>query len=187
MELMTAIGPDVHRSILPTNLSAPLAEVHWFAVYISANHEKKVAAELDRRSIECFLPLYHSVRRWKDRRVKLDLPLFPGYVFGHFALPERLRILQIPGVVRLVGFGNCPAAVPEIEICRIRRVLNQDLRIEPHPYLTVGRHVLVKAGPLAGLEGILTRRKNRLRFVVSVELIMRSIAAEIDEADIEPI
>jgi transcription antitermination factor NusG len=184
---MITITSAAERDILQTNLRGPLAEVHWYAAYTSANHEKKVAAELQRRSVECFLPLYSSVRRWQDRRVKLELPLFPSYIFVHLPLQERLRVLQVPGVVRLVGFGNCAAPVPEIEITRIRDILNQGLRTEPHRYLTAGRRVRVKTGPLVGLEGIVVRRKNQLRFVVSVELIMRSMAVEVDLADIEPV
>lgn len=165
--------------------SLGLSEIRWYAAYTSANHEKKVAAQLSRRSVEFFLPKYHSVRHWKDRRVELELPLFPGYVFVHFALCERLQVLQVPGVVRLVGFSNCPVAVPEIDISCLRDVLNDGLHTEPHPYLTVGRRVQVKAGPLAGLEGIVVRRKNKPRLVVSIELIRRSMAVELDEADLK--
>ena len=161
-----------------------LVDVRWYAIYTSANHEKRIAAELERRSIECFLPLYSSVRRWKDRRVKLDLPLFPSYVFLHFALRDRLRALQIPGVARFVGFGSGATAIPELDIARIRDILNQGLRAEPHPYLTVGRRVRIQSGPLAGLEGILRRRKNKLRFVVSLQLIQRSVSVELEEENL---
>jgi transcription antitermination factor NusG len=164
-----------------------LTEVHWYAAYISANHEKKVAVELARRSVECFLPLYSSVRRWKDRRVELDIPLFPGYVFVRFCLKERLRVLQIPGVVRFVGFGNCAVQVPEIEIKQIQEILNQGFRAEPHPYLTSGKRVRVKGGPLNSLEGVILRRKNRSRLVISFDLIQRSVAVELDEARLVPI
>jgi transcription antitermination factor NusG len=164
--------------------SLGLSEIHWYAAYTMANHEKKVAAELNRRSVEIFLPQYLSVRRWKDRSVKLELPFFPGYVFVHFALNERFQVLQVPGVVRLVGFSNSPVPVPEIDIARLRNVSNLSFRIEPHPYLTAGRRVQVKAGPLAGLEGIVVRRKNKPRLVVSIELIKRSMAVELDEADL---
>ena len=166
-------------------LSDPFAEIHWYAAYTFANHEKKVAAELQRRSVECFLPLYPSIRRWKDRRVKLDLPLFPGYIFVRFALQNRLRVLQTPGVVRFVGFDTCAAPVPEIDITRVREILAQGFRAEPHPYLAAGRHVRVKVGPLQGLEGIIVRRKNKVRFVVSIELIQRSMAVEVEDGCLE--
>jgi len=160
---------------------------HWYAIYTSANHEKKVAAELGRRSVESFLPLYSSVRRWKDRRMKLQLPLFPGYVFVHLALSERLRVLQVPGVAKLVGFGGQPAALPDAQLEALRAGLNGQLCAEPHPYLAVGRRVRVLRGPFQGAEGILSRKKGVFRVVLSLELILRSIAVEVDAADVEPV
>lgn len=168
-------------------LPAEYAEPRWYAAYTRANHEKRVAEQLMQRSVEHFLPLYASARRWKDRRVKLELPLFPGYVFVQMALRERLQVLQIPGVVQLVGFSGTPAALPEGEIEVLRKSLASAVRAKPHPFLTVGRRVRIRAGPLAGLRGILLRRKNKLRFVVSLELIMRSMAVETDEADVEAV
>jgi len=146
-----------------------------------------VAAELKHLSIESFLPLYSSVRRWRDRRVKLELPLFPSYVFVHLPLFERLRVLRVPGVVRLVGFSKTPVPLPDDEIARIRTILHDQIRVEPHPYLTVGKRVRIKTGPMEGLEGIIVRRKNKLRFVVTVELIQRAVAVEIDGIEIESV
>jgi transcription antitermination factor NusG len=160
---------------------------HWYAIYTSANHEKKVAAELGRRNVESFLPLYSSVRRWKDRRMQLQLPLFPGYVFVHLALSERLRVLQVPGVAKLVGFGGQPAALPDAQLEALRAGLNGQLCAEPHPYLAVGRRVRVLRGPFQGAEGILSRKKGVFRVVLSLELILRSIAVEVDAADVEPV
>ncbi len=157
----------------------------WYAAYTRANHERRVADQLAERGVENFLPQYESVRKWKDRRVRLQMPLFPGYVFVHLALQNRLRVLQVPGVACLVGFAGRPVAVPEEEFARIRGFLNKGLRAAPHRYLTVGRRVRVTNGPLQGLEGVLLRRKNKTRFVLSFELIMRSVAVEIDEADVE--
>jgi transcription antitermination factor NusG len=160
-------------------------EPRWYAVYTSANHERRVAAQLGQRSVEHFLPLYESTRRWKDRRVKLQLPLFPGYVFVRLALQNRLQVLQIPSVVHLVSFNGHPTPLPEEDIRAIRTCLCGAYQIEPHPYLRVGRRVRVKTGPLQGLEGIILRRKNRTRLVLSLELIMRSVAVEIDEKELE--
>lgn len=168
-------------------LPAEYLEQRWYAAYTSANHEKRVAEQLVQRSVEHFLPLYASVRKWKDRRVRLDLPLFPGYVFVQMALRDRLQVLQIPGVANLVGFGGTPTALPDGEIEALRTSLGNGVRAEPHPFLTVGRRVRVTAGPLAGLQGILVRRKSKARFVLSVDLIMRSIAVEIDETDLVPL
>jgi len=160
---------------------------YWYAVYTCANHEKHVAAELHARTVEHFLPLYRSVRRWKDRRVTLDLPLFPGYVFVRLALRDRLRVVQIPSVVRLVGFGGLPTALPDTEMDIMRSGLSQSLRAEPHPFLTVGRRVRISGGPFARLEGVLKRKKSILRVVVSLELIQRSVAVEVSAEDIEPV
>jgi transcription antitermination factor NusG len=162
------------------------SEPLWYAVYTNANHEKRVAQQLGQRSIEHLLPLYDSVRRWKDRRVHLQMPLFPGYVFVRFALRDRLQVLQIPSVAHLVSFNGHPAAVPKEDIHAIQNCLNHGRQVEPHPYLQAGRRARVSNGPLQGLEGIILRRKNRTRFVLSFELIARSVAVEIDEIDLVP-
>ena len=162
-----------------------LAQPHWYALYTCANHEKRVAAELTHRSVENFVPLYSSVRRWKDRRVTLDLPLFPGYVFVRMALAEKLKVVQVPSVVRLVGFGGLPAALPETEMEIVRAGLSRGVHAEPHPFLTLGRRVRIMDGPFAGLEGILKKRKRGLRVVVSLELIQRSVAVEVEAADLQ--
>jgi transcription antitermination factor NusG len=159
----------------------------WYAVYTSANHEKRVAEQMAQRSLEHFLPHYASVRRWKDRRVRLDLPLFPGYVFVRLALRDRLQVLKIPSVVCLVSFGGQPAALPDETVVHLRDGLSGNLRIEPHPYLSCGRRVRILRGALAGAEGILLRKKGRLRVVMSIELIARSVAVEVDLADIAPV
>src|SRR6266702_7214813 len=145
-------------------------EPHWYAAYTRAQHEKRVAAELVARGVENFLPLYSSVRRWKGRRVQLELTLFPGYVFVRLALRDRMRVVQIPSVVRLVGFGGLPTALPDQEMEAMRNGLLRQLRLEPHPYLTIGRRVRLTSGPLMGLEGILVRRKGLLRLILSLDL-----------------
>jgi transcription antitermination factor NusG len=169
-----------------TDQEQAMSRPHWYAAYTCAKHEKRVAAELGMREVEHFLPLYSSVRRWKDRRVQLDLALFPGYVFVRLALSERLRVLQIPSVVRLVGFGGLPTALPDEEVEILRKGLCQGLRAEPHPFLTIGRRVRITAGPFAGLDGVLKRKKSGLRVVVSLELIQRSVAVDVDAADVRP-
>jgi transcription antitermination factor NusG len=157
----------------------------WYVVYTNANHEKRVAQQLGQRSVEHLLPLYDSVRRWQDRRVHLQMPLFPGYVFVRFALRDRLQVLQIPSVAHLVSFNGRPAALPIEDIQTIQNCLNHGSQVEPHPYLQAGRRARVRIGPLQGLEGIILRRKNKTRFVLSFKLIARSVAVEIDVADVE--
>jgi transcription antitermination factor NusG len=168
-------------------LPSAFLEERWYAAYTSANHEKRVAKQLEERAVDHFLPLYRSVRRWSDRRVQSDLPMFPGYVFVRLALRNRLRVLQIPSVVRLVGFNGLPTALPDEEVEVLRSGLSQRLRAEPHPFLTVGRRVRVRRGPLQGAEGILVRKKNIFRMVLSLELIRRSVAVEVDAADVAPL
>jgi transcription antitermination factor NusG len=164
-----------------------LGEPRWYVAHTRARHEKHVAEQLLDHSIESFLPLYSAVHRWKDRRKLVYLPLFPGYVFLRIALPERLRVLRLPGVVRFVGFNGTPAEVPDGELCALRSALENGTRVGPHPYLRIGRRVRIRFGPLQGAEGILIRRKGSCRLVLSIDLIMRSVAAEVDESDVEPI
>src|SRR5258708_592399 len=143
--------------------SADSAQLRWYAAYTCANHEKRVRDQLEQRSVESFLPVYETVRRWKDRRMRLQLPLFPGYVFVRMALGGRLQVLQVPSVVRLVGFDGHLSALPDEEIEGLKKGLAGGVLAEPHPFLSAGRRVRVKAGPLAGVEGIGIRRKNRAR------------------------
>jgi transcription antitermination factor NusG len=157
----------------------------WYAAYTRANHERRVADQLAERGVDSFLPQYESVRKWKDRKIRLQLPLFPGYVFVHLALQNRLRALQVPGVACLVSSAGRPLAVPEEEFLRIRGFLKQGLHAEPHPYLKPGRRVRVRSGPLEGMEGIVVRRKNGNWLVISMELIQRAVAVDLHAADLE--
>ena len=184
---MQSMSQRAEWAAIPMQTQMAMVEPRWYAAYTCANHEKQVAAEFGARDVEHFLPLYSSVRRWKDRRVTVDLPLFPGYVFVRLALSDRLRVVQIPSVVRLIGFGGLPTALPDTEMEILRMGLCQSLRAEPHPYLTVGRRVRISAGPFAGLEGVLKRKKSSLRVVVTLELIQRSVAVEVDVAEIRPL
>jgi transcription antitermination factor NusG len=178
------IEPNLSDALaLPTQWT----EQRWYAAYVCSNHEKRVAIQLDARAVEHFLPLYVSVRRWKDRRVQLVLPLFPGYVFIRLALRDRLRVMQIPSVVRLVGFNGLPTALPDEEMEILRSGLSERLRAEPHPFLTVGRQVRITAGPFAGLAGVLKRKKGGLRVVISLDLIQRSVAVDVDASSVRAV
>lgn len=169
-----------------TQLWSPAdSQAFWYATYTLANHERKAAAEISRRGVESFLPSYRAVRRWSDRQVELEMPLFPGYVFVRLALRDRLNVLQVPGVVRLVGFGGSPVALPEQHIELLRRGLGKQMLAKPHCYLVIGRKVRIVRGPLCGAEGILIRKKGVYRIVLSLELIMRSVAVEVDVSDVE--
>jgi len=185
MGILVASQADVRSSWEP---SFEPVRRHWYATYTSAQHERRVANHLAGRCVEHFLPTYPSVRRWKDRKKVLDLPLFPGYIFVRIDLKDRLRVLEIPGVVRLVGFNGLPTALPDEEVNRLGSALEHaGALIRPHPYLVAGRRVRIKSGPLAGIEGILLRRKGNFRFVISIEMIQRSVAVEMAEVDLEPL
>src|SRR6202167_4501206 len=120
----------------------------WYALYTFPRHEKRVAEQIKQRSFLCFLPLYRSVRRWKDRRKELELALFPSYVFVRMALASKLQVLQLPGVVRIVLFNGQPTALPTEEMEAFQTRWSGELKIEPHPYLRAGRRVLVHSGPM---------------------------------------
>jgi len=169
------------------SLSAPYLEPRWYAAYTRSRHEKSVADQLTRKSVETFLPLYETVRRWRNGQHRLQLPLFNGYTFVRIALRDRLHVLKVPGVVRLVGFDGMPVPLPDGEIERLRQALTTGTRAEPHPFITVGRRVRITAGPLSGNEGTLVRRRGVLRVVLSVDLIQRSILVEVDANALEPV
>jgi transcription antitermination factor NusG len=156
----------------------------WYAAYTLPRHEKVVAEQLGFRQVETYLPLYLSARRWAERRALVQLPLFPGYVFVRVTADERIRVLDHPGVLRLVTFNGRPAPLPDGEIERLRAALEAG-KAEPFPFLMPGRRVRVRSGPLAGLEGTILRRKGRMRLVVSVEAIQRSIVFDLDASDLE--
>jgi transcription antitermination factor NusG len=161
--------------------------VNWYAIYTCSRHEKVVAKQCALRQIEAFLPLYRTWHRWKDRRKQVELALFPSYVFVRIADHQQLRVLQVPGVLSLVSFHGKPASLPEREIDTLRRGLESRMCAEPHPYLQVGQKARVVRGPMAGAEGILLRKKEKFRVVISVDVLMRSIAVEVDGADLEAI
>ena len=159
--------------------------MHWYALCTAPRHEKKLADQIHRHGIDCFLPLYRSVRRWKDRRKELALVLFPGYVFVRMEWQNRLQVLRLPGAVRVITFNGEPAALADAEVENLRNRLAASRGIEPHPYLRAGCRVRVRSGALEGLEGIMQRSKDRCRIVFSMHLISRSVAVEVDESDIE--
>jgi transcription antitermination factor NusG len=132
------------------------------------------------KGFEVFLPVYSAFRRWSDRVKEITLPLFPGYLFLRSGFREQLPILTTPGVVGLVKFAGVPAIISDLEIEKLRRALASGANFEPHPFLKCGDWVRVKAGPLEGLEGILVRSKNQSRLVLSVELVQKSVAVEVD-------
>jgi len=158
----------------------------WFAAYTTPRHEKRVGQHLEMRQIEHFLPLYRTHRKWSDgSRVTLDLPLFPGYIFVCIQRNERVRVLEVPGVLSVVGgTGGEPASLPEGEIDALRSGIS--LRnAQPHPLLKVGQRARIRSGAFAGMEGIVQRMKYSYRVVLTLDSIMQSFAVEVDDDELE--
>ncbi len=171
-----------------TNVAKQVDLSHvWYALYTRHQHEKTVAGFLSNKGFEVFLPLYSVVHQWKDRAKHLSLPLYPCYVFLRGGLDRRLQILTTPGVHGVVGTSDGPSPIPDAEIDAVRQVVESPLRVEPHPFLKCGDRVRVKSGPLQGIEGILARNKNLFRLVLSVELLQKSVAVEVDISVVEPL
>ena len=159
----------------------------WYAIYTKHQHEKAATDLLRRKDFKVLLPLYSSVRRWKDRDKAVVLPLFPCYVFVRTDLGRKLDILQTPGVFWMVERGGRAFPIPEEEIEAVKRIVESPARVGPHPYLKAGDRVRIRSGALAGIEGILTRAKSQFRIVLAVELLQQSIAMEIDLSAVEPV
>ena len=180
---MTLISSERNEPVEASFASPSVTQ--WFAVYTAHRHEKRVSELLLDRDIETVLPLYKVGRQWRKRApVVVELPLFPCYLFVNISREARGSVLGVPGVVSIVGSPSepWPLRSSEIEALRLGTKLGV---VEPHPYLKVGEKVRIKNGPMSGMEGILTRKKNGLRFVLTLEAIMRSIVVEVDANDIE--
>lgn len=166
-----------------SELHIPALEPRWRVAYVITRHEKAVAQELSRRFFESFLPVYHTVHYWNKRRAEVELPLFPSYVFVRMTLHERLRVLQVPGVVHLVSFNSLPASVPEEEMEGLRAAVRLR-RAQPYPYYSLGDRVCIKAGPLKGLQGTLIKQQSSSRMIVAVDFIHRSVSVELEPHDL---
>jgi transcription antitermination factor NusG len=161
------------------------APQNWYAVYTLPNHEKRVAEHFQTRGIEGFLPLYRAEHRWNNGcKVTVSRPLFPNYVFVHIAARDWVRVIQVPSVRMIVGTRRELSPLPELEIEALRVGLHQ-CQAQPHPYLRVGNDVRIKSGPLAGLEGVISRTTESLRVVICINLIMRSVSVEVDAHQLE--
>jgi transcription antitermination factor NusG len=154
----------------------------WFALNTKFMNEDFVSRQVQGRGYEVFLPVYKSRRRWSDRMKEIDLPLFPGYLFCRFNPSNRLPILTAPGVIQIVGIGKTPLPIDDEEISAIQIATASRLVREPWPFLSIGQKVRVDCGPLCGIEGVLLNFKGRHRLVLSITLLQRSIAVEVDSA-----
>jgi len=163
-----------------------MSDVHWYALWTRSRHEQVVREQLERKQIEAFLPTVTKWSRWKDRKKKIDWPLFPGYCFARFDAKERLPILKCTGVVNIVSFEGEPAPIPEHEINGIRQLVDSDLAYDPCPLIKEGAMVEVMHGPLRGVIGRLVRKNEKARLVLSVDLIGQAVSVEVDAADVRP-
>jgi transcriptional antiterminator NusG len=161
-------------------------ELAWYAVWTRSRHEQVVREQIERKGYEVFLPTITRWSRWKDRKKKIDWPLFPGYCFARFEARERLPILTCTGVVSIVSFDGEPAPVPDHEIDGIRRLVTSELQYDPCPLVREGMVVEVTHGPLKSVIGRLVRKGAHARLVLSVDLIGQAVSVEVDAADVRP-
>ena len=188
---MSTIGSDLLKSTASLTegpLHSPATNAKWCALYATCRHEKRVAEHLAVRGIEHFLPLYQCKSKWRDgSKVTLHLPLFPCYVFVQLERLEKRRVLEIPGALAIVGgTGGAVAAVQQSVIDALRAGL-QEGRVTPHPVTAIGQKVRICHGTFAGMDGIVARKKNGLRVVLTLALIMQSISVEVSETELEPL
>ena len=183
---MSPIEAAALNTPLATSLNAVLNNRKWFAVVTTPQHEKAATRHLEYAGVETFLPTYETVRTWKNRqKVKLELPLFPTYLFVHIEQAERSKVLRTPGVRQLVGNSRESLCLPDREIEFLRENISR--QAEPYQGLIEGQRVRVKSGAMRGVEGWLTRKSNEWRFILTVQLIHHNVSLEVDASRLEPI
>ena len=174
-------------SLLRSTQEHSLPNLSWYALQVRSRRENYVASQIVGQGFECLLPTYKCVRNWSDRRREIEQPLFPGYLFCRFDFQQRRPLILTPGVLQIVGIGRTPVPISDDEIRALEMAVNSDAPKQPWPYLEVGQRVRVNYGTLAGLEGILVNLKGNHRVVLSVTLLQRSVAMEVDEAWLTPV
>ena len=181
MDSNTPVQPQEPKIVPATD-----GDVRWFALWTRSRHEQVVREQLQQRHIEAFLPTVTKWSRWKDRKKKIDWPLFPGYCFARFRVNERLPVLKCTGVVNIISFEGEPAPIPDHEIEGIRLLVESDLAYDPVPLIREGMMVEVIHGPLKGVVGRLIRKNEKARLILSVDLIGQGVSVEVDAADVRP-
>lgn len=156
----------------------------WYATYTCPRHEKKAKQHLESRAVEAYLPVYNSTRDWKGRKAVVEMPLFPSYLFVRIRECDRMRVLEAPGVIRIVGSNGRLTPLPDDYIKALASALGIR-KSQPHPFLSVGKRVRIKSGALTGLEGVVVREERALRMIVSIDSIMRSFSVELEPGDLE--
>ena len=172
--------------MVPANASLAPHPARWFAIWTRSRHEQTVRGQLEQKAIESFLPTVSKWSRWKDRRKRIDWPLFPGYCFARFDVRDRLDVLKCAGVVSIVSVDGEPAPIPERDIAGIRQLVESELAYDPCPLIHEGDMVEVAHGPLKGVVGRLVRKNDKARLLLSVDLIGQAVSAEVDAADVRP-
>jgi transcription antitermination factor NusG len=167
-------------------MTAPPTMVPWFAIQTRHRHEKIVVRQLEFKGYELFLPTYEARRRWSDRIKIVELPMLEGYFFCRLDMANASRVITTPGVIRIVGGGSGPIAVDDAEVEALQRLVISRRQVEPFPYLRVGQAVRIESGPLTGLEGVLHDFRGKSRLIVSVTLLQRSVAVELDRDAVSP-
>ena len=159
----------------------------WYALYTRSRFEKKVAKQLEEREIEHFLPLLPRLRQWKDRKKVVEMPMFPGYLFVHIKLIDKVRALEVDGAVRLVGFGGEPVPIPREQIESVQGLLAEPKLLEPHPYVSAGDWVTITHGPLTGVKGKLIQIRSQQRLLVGIDIIQQAVSVEVDMRWVKPL
>jgi len=159
----------------------------WYALYTKSRHEKIVEARLMDKGIKTFLPIREVISQWKDRKKRIYMPLFPSYLFISIGLENIHKAIYTPGVLRVLGTNGTPVPVPTDQINSVRTLVEKTLKYDPHPYLTKGRKIAIKSGPLEGVIGRIIEKRGKHRLVVSIDLIKRSVSVEVDIKDVEPV
>jgi transcription antitermination factor NusG len=181
MQVDSPINPIDYNALALSMGDVP----RWYVAYTYPRHEKAVADQVQLRSVETFLPTYTVKSQWKDRRVQLELPLFAGYVFTRMTVRERVTVLTVPSVIRILSYRGMPAPIGDAEIEALRMCVANGAKLEPHPYVAVGDRVRVRDGAFEGLEGIVVRKSNQCKLVVSLSLIHQSVSLEMEPKYLE--
>lgn len=165
----------------------PHDALSWFALTVKSRHERAVSEQLAACSLEAYVPIFRSMRRWSDRVKAIQVPLFPQYVFSRFPVERRLTVIAFPSVSSIVSFGGVPCSITQREIDTLKLLTSQDYPLMPWPFVRMGQRVRVRQGPLFGLEGVLVREKAAYRVVVNVEMLERAVAVELERDLLEPV
>jgi len=177
-----------HQHLASRPVAGPGPEIpQWIAVYTFPKHERAVAERLTGSAVEVFYPSLMRQSQWKDRRTWIQRPLFPGYVFVRVPLDDRLAVLRVPGVIRIISCKAVPLAIPDSDIEAVRLCLLAPGKVESHPYVESGMRVRLTSGPCAGVEGVVSQSDDGCKLIVAVPAIQQAVALDVDASGLEPV